>query len=85
MVTVAYIFGTIILYIAIFILYKPLKFIFRLAFHAALGCSFIYCTNLLLAYYGLSIGINAITGSIAGIFGVPGLAVLAVAQKFFIL
>lgn len=65
---------------AIFIVAKlfawPLKILLKLIINGVLGAITLLLVNFVGAYFGLHIGINAITALIAGFFGIPGVIFL---------
>ena len=70
--------GVVILYIIIKLLKLPLK----LLFNGIFGVILLFIVNLFGAGFGIQIGINIWTALIAGIFGIPGVAVLLIIQMF---
>ena len=76
MAVFAYIVGAIILYVFLYLMYKPLKVLFKLAGLSCLGAASLFLSNFALVFFGLSVGINLITACTAGILGIPGLALL---------
>lgn len=81
---IAYIFGGIVAYIAIWIFYKPLKALMKLIVKAAFGCIGIILFNMTFGFLGLSIGVNLGTSFIIGVLGLPGICLLVLLQKMFI-
>lgn len=65
------------------VLIKLLKLPIKLLINGIVGVVLLYVVNLVGAPFGFEIGINIWTALIAGIFGIPGVAVLGIA-KFFI-
>lgn len=78
---IAYAFGAIILYIILWIFYKPLKILMKYVAKSALGCLGIIAFNLSLGFLGLNIGVNIGTSVVVGILGIPGLCLLLFLQK----
>ena len=72
----AYIIGSIILYLFLYLLYKPLKLLAKLAALSCLGAVSLMVSNFALGFFGLTVGINIITACLAGFLGIPGLALL---------
>ncbi|MGL4773206.1 MAG: pro-sigmaK processing inhibitor BofA family protein [Clostridium sp.] len=70
--------GVVILYIIIKLLKLPIK----LLINGIMGVILLFIVNLFGANFGITIGINIVTSLIAGIFGIPGVAVLLVIQMF---
>ncbi len=58
------------------VFFKPLKSMLILLFHSLLGGVGLYISNVLFSLFGMSIGINIVTASICGLFGLPGLVLL---------
>ena len=79
----AYITGGIILITALMIFSRPLKGIFKIILHSALGCLAIFLFNLLKSVTGLFIGINAATCATVGILGLPGFIMLLILEMIF--
>lgn len=73
--------------IAVFIIAKvlswPFKLIIKLIVNILLGGLLLYVVNIAGAVIGFSIPFNWITALIAGILGVPGVALLAIFQFIF--
>lgn len=68
--------------VILLLLIKLLKLPFKLLINGIVGVVLLYVVNLIGAPFGFSIGINIWTALIAGIFGIPGVAVLGIAQFF---
>lgn len=64
------------------ILIKLLKLPIKLLINGIFGVILLYIVNFIGASYGFMIGINIWTALIAGIFGIPGVALLVIAQLF---
>ena len=75
---ISYIVGSLVLYFLIFLCYKPFRWVWRVACHAALGVGALYLCNLALGWCGLFVGVNLVTAIIAGVLGIPGIALLYV-------
>ena len=73
---ISYVIGSIILYTLIYLCYKPLRWVFRIACHSLVGAGGLYLCNLALGWSGLFVGVNVITAVIAGVLGIPGIALL---------
>ncbi len=71
----------------IFLLVKmlaaPIKLIFKLAIHAALGFGVLFLANHFGAAFGVSIPITLITALITGFGGIPGVLFLVLLQILF--
>ena len=72
----AYIIGSIILYIFIYLCYKPLSFLFKIACHGIIGIAALIICNFAFGFFGVAVGFNLITAITAGILGLPGVALL---------
>lgn len=59
----------------------PIKKIVKLVINSIIGAGLLYVLNVMGASFGFHIGINWITMSITGLFGVPGV-ILMVVLKF---
>ena len=79
--TIAYAFGAIILYIILWIFYKPLKILMKYVGKSALGCVGIVIFNFIMGFLGLNIGVNLATSFVVGILGLPGICLLLFLQK----
>lgn len=55
----------------------PLRWFWKLAIHSGCGFLCLWLLNTVAPYTGLLIPINAVTVLVAGIFGLPGIGVLA--------
>lgn len=73
----------IILAVLVVLFFKQLKGIFLLFLNTALGWAGLYIFNLLFASVGFSIGINIASASIVGVFGVPGVLLLAILKFIY--
>lgn len=78
---VAYVAGAILLIIALFLLARPIKALFKVIINSALGCVGIALFNLVGGLLGLSVGLNIITALTVGILGMPGFALILFLQK----
>ena len=56
----------------------PLKIAVKLALHSGCGFVCLWLLNLVAPFTGILFPINAVTVLIAGIFGLPGIGILAV-------
>lgn len=80
---VACAFGLFLLYVVAYILYVPLKIMFRLTYNAVIGGLVLWLVNLVGGVFGLSVAVNPVTALIAGLLGIPGL-VLIIALKYVV-
>jgi inhibitor of the pro-sigma K processing machinery len=62
------------------ILFTPMKWALKLALHAAAGFVCLWLLNSVSGFTGLELPINAVTTLISGIFGVPGIALIALLE-----
>ncbi|WP_392485914.1 pro-sigmaK processing inhibitor BofA family protein [Haloimpatiens sp. FM7315] len=70
--------GIIFLILLVKIFAWPLKILWKLILNGVLGAILLVLVNLIGKYFGITIGINAITALIAGFFGVPGVIFLII-------
>jgi len=77
----AYACGLIILYIVAKILVVPIKVVWKLIINAIVGGITLVLINFFGGFVGIHIGVNFLTAIIAGVFGVPGVVLLLVAQS----
>lgn len=70
--------GLVVLYVIIKLLKLPIK----LLINGICGVILLFVFNLIGANFGIVIGINLVNALIAGIFGIPGVAVLVIIQMF---
>lgn len=77
----AYSVGAVLVVIAIVLLARPIKWLFRLVINCALGCAGLVAFNLFGGLFGLYIGVNLVTAVSVGILGLPGLAMLLVLKS----
>jgi len=84
MIITAYLFGAIILYITIWLCYKPLKAATKIICHALIGSMALIMVNFSLGWAGVNIGINAATSLISGILGIPGIGLLVFLQRMLV-
>lgn len=61
-------------------LFVPMKFICKIALHAGCGLLCLWLLNTVSGFTGLLLPINAVTVLIAGIFGVPGMGLIALLE-----
>jgi len=66
--------------VAILFFNRQLKAVFSVVRNAALGGIGIWLCNMLLAPFGLAVGINLLTVFIVGILGIPGFMLLYLTQ-----
>lgn len=68
--------------VLLYLLIKFLKWPLKILLNGIIGIVLLYLTNMLGAYLGFSIGINAVTALIAGFLGIPGVIFLVIFQLF---
>lgn len=61
-------------------LFAPMKFIWKIALHGICGLLCLWLLNTVSGFTGLYLPINAVTVLIAGIFGVPGMGLIALLE-----
>lgn len=64
------------------ILLTPVKLVFKIGAHAACGFTCLWLLNTVSGFTGLYLPINAVTVMIAGVFGVPGMGLIALLELF---
>ncbi len=79
----AYVLSAVLLLIIGKIFFKPLKSILWLLLHSALGGAGLYIFNLIFAGTGFSIGLNVVTASVCGLFGLPGFLLLIISKFLY--
>lgn len=70
--------GLLLLMILGHVVMKPVRWVFKIAFHSALGFIMLWGINLAGGYFGFSLPINLFTALIAGFLGVPGIILLII-------
>lgn len=75
--------GLLGLYLVGTVLFKPLRFLIRLAAWALLGVVLLTVLNLVLGHLGFHIAINPVTVLTAGILQLPGVVLLVVVSCLF--
>lgn len=73
--------GLLLIIIRIFI--KPFKSLGLMLLSSALGCVGLYAFNFIAKGFGMAIGVNAVTSSVCGLLGVPGLVSLTALKLIF--
>ena len=81
--TAAYILSALLLLVVGRIFFKPLKGILFLVLHSLLGGVGLYIFNLIFRSIGFTIGLNPVTASVCGLFGLPGLVLLVLLKLLF--
>lgn len=62
---------------------KPVKGLFLLILNSAVGWAGLYIFNKLFAFCSFAIGMNIASASVAGILGLPGVALMAVVKLLY--
>lgn len=73
-------FGLLVLYFVLKMLFAPARFLLRLLLCSGLGGVILLLFNTVAGYFGIQIGINAVTALIVGYMGAPGLVMLVLVQ-----
>ena len=68
--------------LVLFVILKLFKWPLKILLNGVFGVVLLYIVNLIGANFGFSIGINVVTALIAGILGIPGVAVLIIFKLF---
>ena len=84
MIIFAYIFGAILLYITIWLCYRPLKVAAKIVCNVLVGSMGILLANFAFGWAGVNIGINAVTSLVSGVLGLPGIGLLVFLQRIFV-
>lgn len=79
-VVFAFLFGLLLLYVVVRLLYLPLRGLLLVLYNGLIGGAALWLINLVGSYVGLHIAINPLTALIAGLLGLPGVVVLAIVQ-----
>ncbi len=82
---IAFVFGLLLLYLLVRLLYLPLKIFLKLLGNALVGGIILAIFNAVGTFWGLAIGINIFTAFLTGILGIPGIILLLVLQKLTII
>ncbi|MBM7866297.1 pro-sigmaK processing inhibitor BofA [Heliobacterium gestii] len=77
--------GVLLLMVAGHFFWRPMRWLFTLAFNSLLGVLMLGGTNLLGASFGLTLPLNPVSALIAGFLGIPGMALLLMLKYFMIL
>ncbi len=72
----AYILGIVLIFIAIKLFTAPLRLLLKIVVNGAMGLAGLIVINLVGAGFGFSVAINLVTVLIAGVLGLPGIALL---------
>ncbi|QGG48652.1 pro-sigmaK processing inhibitor BofA [Heliorestis convoluta] len=72
------------LLLAVHFLWRPIRWIFIIAFNSLLGLLILWATNFVGAFVGFSLPLNLFTALLIGFLGIPGL-ILVTALKYWLL
>ncbi|NLM46736.1 MAG: pro-sigmaK processing inhibitor BofA [Firmicutes bacterium] len=78
---IAVIFGFLVLYYLLRLLATPARLLLRVLLTGVVGAAVLFVFNFVAGFFGLALGINAVTSLIVGFMGLPGLVMLIVVQK----
>lgn len=73
----------VVLYLILKLIKLPFKILEKIIVNGIMGVILLFGANYLGSYIGFSIGINIFTALVAGILGIPGVAVLVIITMFF--
>lgn len=79
---IAVLIPVLLLAIVIKVLTTPIKWIFKLLCHAAMGFVCLFLLNQFTVYTGITFELTPVTCLVSGIGGVPGVVVLALMQLY---
>lgn len=82
-VAVGYILGLMIIFVLARICLKPIKFIIKILLNSVAGALLLFVINTLGSYFGIYIGINAVTAVAVGLLGLPAVILMLLLQIFF--
>lgn len=77
---VAYAVALLLMYALGWLLFVPLKYLWKLLLNGILGGLLLFVINLVGGFFGINIAINPITALISGFLGIPGVALLLLLQ-----
>ena len=77
---VAYAVALLLMYALGWLLFVPLKYLWKLILNGVLGGLLLVVINLIGGLFGVTLAINPITALIAGFLGIPGVALLFLLQ-----
>ncbi len=78
---IAFLFGLLLLYLLVRVLYVPLKMGLKLLGNAVVGGLILAIFNVIGSFWGIAIGINVFTVFLTGFLGIPGIILLLVLQN----
>ena len=79
-IIIAYALGLVLLFMLLKVFFTPVRHAFRRLVKCVCGGIVLFMFNLAGAIIGIQIGINAITDAVAGILGIPGIAMILLLQ-----
>ena len=82
-VAVGYILGLMIIFVLARICLKPIKFIIRIILNSVVGAVLLFLINTVGGFFGIHIGINAVTAVAVGLLGLPAVILMLILQIFF--
>lgn len=69
--------------VILFIVLKVFKWPLKILLNGIFGVVLLYIVNLIGGYFDFYIAINIVTALVAGILGIPGVAILIIYKLFF--
>lgn len=78
---IAFVFGLLLLYLLVRVLYLPLRIGLKLLGNAVVGGLLLAVFNAVGSLFGLTIGVNVVTAFVTGFLGIPGIILLLVLQR----
>ena len=79
-IIIAYAVGLVLLFFLFKMFFTPVKIAFKLIVNSVVGGIILFVFNLAGSVIGIQIGINAITAAVAGLLGIPGIAMILLLQ-----
>lgn len=83
-VIIAFVFGIFLIYLIGRLFLVPIQLILKLIYNAIIGGIMLWIVNYIGGHFGFAIAINPITALIAGFLGLPGVVLLILYYKFFV-
>ena len=68
--------GIFLFWLLIKLLFKPIRWIFKLLINTAIGFVALWVLNFFGDFIGISLGLNWINSLVVGVFGLPGVVLL---------
>lgn len=72
----AYIMGLGLLFLLGWVLFVPVKILFKFLFNTIIGGILIYILNVFGSLVGIGIALNPVTAIVAGLLGIPGIVLM---------